>query len=60
MKGALMSVSDKVLLRKRAIIESVNALKTQVSLQLRCQPVGSCCCLLLLPQEAIDTGGQSV
>ena len=24
MKGALMSVSDKVLLRKRAIIESVN------------------------------------
>ena len=21
--------------------------------------VGSCCCLLLLPQEAIDTGGQS-
>ena len=41
MKGALMSVSDKPLLKKRAIIETVNdELKN---------------CILLLPEETIHT-----
>ena len=62
MKGALMSVSDRLLLRKRAIIETVNdELKNIVQVEYsrhRClknhrQLIRGNCCLLSVPKEAV-------
>jgi hypothetical protein len=63
MKGALMSVSDRLLLRKRDIIETVNdELKNIAQVEhsrhrsVRNFVVNLYCRLLLLPQETLYSG----
>ena len=52
MKGALMTVADKILVRKRAIIESVNdELKNMAQIEHSRHRSVANFCLLLLPQK---------